>query len=845
MTKQYHFLALSIAALTIQVANAEQINPQEAIEIARNFAGNSNIALKGNTAATSPTLTVAYTATSESPDARNLLYVVERGNGGGYVIVAGDDAVATPVLGYTDKGTFDYDQAPANLKWWIDEYSRLIEHMATHGISTASAPVFDQEVAPMLTTQWNQDAPYNDLCPTLNSMRKAYTGCVATAMAQVMNYHEWPVTGTGSHSYFDNPLVGGCGQTLSADFGSTTYEWDLMLDTYDSSSSEEACNAVATLMFHCGVATEMSYTANASGTYSYKAAEALATYFGYPQNVQSLNRDYRPYDEWITLIKNEIDAGRPVIFGGSSSTGGHEFVIDGYRTDGYFHVNWGWSGQSDGYYLIATLDPYEGQGIGGSDSGYKYMQEIIVNVQRPTDGEVVPPMYEILSDGFSTDASSQALGSSIKITFASIINPSWQTASIHVGAVIVNENGEEVANGYERTTATADPNYYFFSGYSHNMQFDLPNELDNGTYRIYPAYLHADDTSLSGRIHVAASESQYIEMTVTDGTATFDSPATPVQLLSVANIEAIENSSFNTGTATVSADITNNGTSTYSDLLSFALLKQDTDEMVFYRLASDEYGPTGYYNIYTINAGETQSVEISLSISGFNKTDDYYRIAIVDDDLNIIGTPQLVKVSNPSISATGNPQILPSSENVDANNITATVTLRNLSANEEYSSTIRADVYNTGNGLFNATLDSQYVTIAAGGETTVTFNGSLPGAVEGETYNLRIYNSATGRNLAPCVATFTIGTSYSGISEVNTDAKAAVYPNPVATTLNIAATAAIDHVSIYSLAGAQVASVDGNGTAEVAIDMAGLPASTYFVRIATAAGTTVEKILKK
>ena len=164
-------------------------------------------------------------------------------------VVAGDDAAPEMVLGYSATGgTFSYEQAPENLRYWLGEYARQIEYMANNGLTAdqlAPAATFDTEVAPMITTQWDQDAPYNDQCPVLKGKR-TYTGCVATAMAQLMNYHEWPKQGTGSHSYTWN------NQVLSADFGSTAYDWDNMADTYDGSNSNAENEAVATLMYHCG-----------------------------------------------------------------------------------------------------------------------------------------------------------------------------------------------------------------------------------------------------------------------------------------------------------------------------------------------------------------------------------------------------------------------------------------------------------------------------------------------------------------------------------------------------------------------------------------------------------------
>ena len=656
-------LLLMFAAATL-AAEASQISPRQAEAIASQFA-NSTPRLKAyGTSHSAAAMKVAYTKMSAT-DGENLLHVVNRGDDGGYVVVAGDDAAPNVVLGYSTGGTFDYETAPENLRWWLDEYGRQMEYMIENGITAskqASAPTFDRNVEPMVTTRWNQDAPYNNMCPTLNGLR-TYTGCVATAMAQVMNYHEWPVQGTGSHTYYDYE---GCERTLSANFGETTYRWDLMLDTYDANSSQESQDAVATLMKHCGVSVDMTYMQQASGALSGNAAQALVQYFGYPADVQILSRDYRTYDEWITLIKNEIDAGRPVLFGAQSTAGGHEFVIDGYNTDGYFHVNWGWGGQSDNYFLIATLNP-DDQGIGGgSDSGFKFMQDIIVNVRpNPTGNE--REFYEICADGsLGINVSSSSLGRTARVSLPALYNFSRQFITAYAGIGIEDSEGRLIETSYN-TDNVLMTSYGYLASYGTTVSFTIPEDLEAGEYRIYPYYRKYDDETTYGRIHVAYTESQYISMTVgSDGKATFGTAAPQWKDLDAANITVTDNPTFTSGQTTrLTVDITNNGTETFSGPLSFALLNQNSDNIVYTPITDEDkyYGYPSLFDVYTIPAGETENVEMSLTISNFTPSAKYYRVAIVDENENIIGIPQLVRITNPTISLNGmNPEILPSAE---------------------------------------------------------------------------------------------------------------------------------------------------------------------------------------
>lgn len=833
-------LMLAAAALS---AEASQISPRQAEAIASQFA-NSTPRLKAyGTSHSAAAMKVAYTKMSAT-DGENLLHVVNRGDDGGYVVVAGDDAAPNVVLGYSTGGTFDYETAPENLRWWLDEYGRQMEYMIENGITAseqASAPTFDRNVEPMVTTRWNQDAPYNNMCPTLNGLR-TYTGCVATAMAQVMNYHEWPVRGTGSHKYTDKE---GCGRELSANFGETTYRWDLMLDTYDANSSQESQDAVATLMYHCGVSVDMTYMQQASGALSGKAADALVKYFGYPADVQILSRDYRSYDEWITLIKNEIDEGRPVLFGAQSTAGGHEFVIDGYNTDGYFHVNWGWGAYLDGYFLIATLDPGDSQGIGGgSDSGFKFMQDIIVNV-RPNPSGNEREFYEICADGsLSINVSSSSLGRTARVSLPALYNFSRQFITAYAGIGIEDSEGKLIETAYN-TDNVLMTSYGYKASFGTTVSFTIPEDLEAGEYRIYPYYRKYDDETTYGRIHVAYTESQYITMTVdSDGKATFGNAAPQWKDLDAANIVVNDNPTFADGeTTTITVDLTNNGTETFSGPLSFALLYQNQDRFAYSPATyNDYYGIPLLYDVYTIAAGETENVEMSLPISDFTPSAKYYRVAIVDENENIIGTPKEIRVTNPTISLEAAPEILPSAEEVDPDNIQVRATLKNQSDDEEYIGNVSARILAGGR---YTTLDTKEVTIPAAGSLTVNFEGAFAGGEAGKTYSLWIFD-ASGKSLFP-YANFTLAGGTGGVEEAAiADGGTRLYPNPVGDMLNVTDGRGISRVQVFGLTGSQVLDVATGGDTATAIDMTGLPAGTYIVRTTITDGTTaMQKIIKK
>ncbi len=293
-------------------------------------------------------------------------------DGGGFVIVSADNRVQ-PILGYSLQTNLDVDNLPSNFAAWLESYDKQIRAAmedasqpihsgwAEQGMPKSGVEGYDSIVGPLLTTTWDQSPFYNDLCP-LDGGTRTLTGCVATAMAQVMKYWNWPVTGVGQHSY--NTYSFG---TLSADFGATTYDWANMPTSLTSLSSTAQISAVATLMYHCGVAVEMVYAIDGSGIHDnimYKHGlnfpcpeNALRTYFKYSPAIYGVRHADLTDEEWSALIKNEIDHRRPVLFSGSGIDLGHEFVCDGYDTNGYFHFNWGWSGIADGYFSLTRLNP--------------------------------------------------------------------------------------------------------------------------------------------------------------------------------------------------------------------------------------------------------------------------------------------------------------------------------------------------------------------------------------------------------------------------------------------------------------------------------------------------------
>ena len=387
---------LFLLALLVADVSARRVGKDEARRIAAEFLKKNNNADK-SLRMLSPSADVAGRMMLLSGTERPF-YVFNVGAEDGFVIVAGDDAAGS-VLGYADKGTFSMDGAPDNLAAMMDMMAAYVRYAAENGVEPVMVEKGEPVIAPLLgNIQWNQMYPYNTKCPTykdeVGNDAHYPTGCVVTAISQIMRYHKFPVKGNGKGSYYFR------GEELTADYGNTEYKWDDMLEQYSPDvTATENIDAVATLMAHMGVATQMQYDINGSGTYDPYVPEALLNHFGYDKGMSLKYRNYYVSDEWMKMLTDELDQNRPVYYGGqcTDGMGGHAFVCDGYDTNGFVHINWGWGGNSDGWFSINHLDP-EKLGTGGGAGGFNLSQSMLLGIQpaRQDTEEDVWPMYSVV-----------------------------------------------------------------------------------------------------------------------------------------------------------------------------------------------------------------------------------------------------------------------------------------------------------------------------------------------------------------------------------------------------------------------------------------------------------------
>jgi len=394
----------------------------------------------------------------------------------GFVIISGDDAVY-PVLGYSFENSFSTENMPENIVNWLDFYQKSIEFATENKIQ--ATPEIKQDwdnlyskkselnkiqtsVKPLCETKWNQSPHVNDLCPYDSAAKtKCLTGCVATAMAQVMKYWEYPETGSGIHSY-NHSKYG----EQTANYGGTIYEWDQMPDKVFTTNLP-----VATLMYHCGVGVHMMYGPGGSGAYPERIPITMVDFFNYDSTCTLISKANFKEAEYIEILKNELDHKRPLCYTGYG-TGGHEFVCDGYDEDDYFHINWGWGGASDGYFKISELNP------GGMS--FSNFQMALIGLEPPSSK--YDPDLQVYQD-VTVDKPRIFFGSSFTVT-TNIVNKSFIKFSGDLCATIFNEQGRFIENfGINHRTDTLfgmkhydEPLSFVYNG---NMKL-LP-----GKYKIY------------------------------------------------------------------------------------------------------------------------------------------------------------------------------------------------------------------------------------------------------------------------------------------------------------------------------------------------------------------------
>lgn len=493
-----------ILSASCSLGFAKQVSLENAKVVAENFIGTK-------TSDQNPSINLIKSYGYPTP----LVYVFSYNQDNGFVVVSGDD-VAVPILGYSLEDSYPSSKISPEVTYWMNSYVQQIQYAQIHN-KNGSDEVRNQwtalesysghtanratNVAPLLLTKWDQLPYYNQLCPLLPAGSqgqgdRAPAGCVATAMAQIMKYWDNPTTGTGSRTYSSSTLGG----TLSANFGTTTYDWANMPNTLNQNSTSVQKNAISTLMYQCGVAVNMDYDVDGSGSYviSYGdpnqacSENALKNYFGYKNTIKGYPRTDFQDSTWIKMLKFEIDNERPILYTGYGQVGGHAFVFDGYNNNDMFHINWGWSGMSNGYFVVDNLSP-SALGTGAGAGNFNYGQEALTMIEpvssilppNPFTPDYVGANYHLILNGEPTSSSDTVIYGSTYSVAAVIKNTGTQTfSSNNVIALIAFDTTQTNSTVLRQRTVDILPDSIF------NFAFATPQltQLQPGVYYLILIY---------------------------------------------------------------------------------------------------------------------------------------------------------------------------------------------------------------------------------------------------------------------------------------------------------------------------------------------------------------------
>lgn len=494
--KRLYLLSLLIMLFVSTSALASPRTFSQAKAIAERKAALLGIKIDKKAAAKAPSMN-GGTTTAVSP-----YYVFPFGENKGFAIVSGDDDMPE-IVGYADHGTYDANNMPAAMAAFLNNYRATIEAMkqgnasAIKNIAEAKALRANNTrattaVSPLLgDIKWNQSEPYNNMCPKYDGTNLSATGCVATAMAQVMMYWKYPnelKADINEYKTYTHKLP------VAGELKGQKYDWDNMLPTYTNNNyTQTQADAVAKLMLHCGKAVEMDYGEESGAIVT---PGRLAKYFGYDSDLMlDLMRSCFTLAEWTAIIDKELQAKRPILYSGRTTNGGHQFVCDGSDGNGLYHINWGWGGYQDGYFDITILNPGQGGiGAGNVTDGYNRGCDMIIGIQ-PDNGKVDEPLADVPSliieyynsDEFTSGIElTKATRNNTKENFTIKINDCWDNVySTNIECLC----GYGISDGKSGFKLISETENIRMNGTRFGTTLTINNSFSpNGTYTIYAIY---------------------------------------------------------------------------------------------------------------------------------------------------------------------------------------------------------------------------------------------------------------------------------------------------------------------------------------------------------------------
>ncbi len=728
--KKIYFLLLGLCVGML--VSAAPVNPSRAQQIAQNFMQN-RFGMKSHKMKRAMRLPL----TSENMKGQAPFYVFNISDNDGFVIVSGDDR-APAILGYSAEGSIDTARLPENLKDLFDSYEQQIAVLSTMAdipytqkMKARAPKPTKHSIRPLVPSRWDQGLPYYNQTPMVNGEHTA-TGCAATAMAQIMYFHKYPQGPIQKSipSYQSDAI-----HTTMPELPITTFKWNEMSDTYASDATADPC-AVSELMLYCGQALEMNYNLGSkggSGALSRRFYPAFVEYFGYDAGLQLVSRSEYSYDDWNDLIYNELANNRPVLYSGVTSiNGGHAFVCDGYASGEYFHINWGWHGRSDGYFLLSVLFP-EIQGTGGSmGNGFGLDQEAVIGIQRPNGGTkpfIALNIYEMSATSYTntftrTNSSANFTGSAPCMRF---YNRKGATALNYEVGLALYKDGAFVAEITHYPAETYENGGSVYKKMSGDVSFGAGLLL--GTYKVYPVCRES-----------GASEWHLMADALKNNKLSFNAEITETQC----------KLSQSSSSLAVLGSEQREDIYSDKDLKIYVTVKNTGED--FSGPLTLRYKTTNLDAIATIKGGTTAKVLFS-GKAPYVTSETTYNFTVKDklNDVQIGSGLFTVKVKSGGDAELKGPTTIDgvNGRTFYGNTITGKVTLTNKQQTPatDVDVTVAAFDYSKQNGTSDSPMATMRTKISAEGGATVAFPFTLTGFVPGKQY--KVYALINGDTTTP------------------------------------------------------------------------------------------------
>ena len=841
-------LLLSWLLLCSLMVWAAQRSSEDALSIARSFFMQSSSIATRNAAdvqLVAVSSDLLNSTSTRSVTNGNAFYIYNNAHSA-YVIVSGDDRMK-PVLGYSDNGSFITENLPVNILSWLEYYNAAYENIK-NGKKVFAEPKllirksFPASISPLLgEINWNQDAPYNNACPMIQGQRSV-TGCVATAMAMILKYYEYPAKGTGHYSYTSN------GVQYSFDYGNTTLDWNNMLPQYSGTYTTEQADAVAQLMYACGVSVEMEYSPSSSGAYSFKVGQALIDYFGYDENLGYIYREYFTSEEWMNLIKKEISEGRPVLYNGASKDVGHEFVFDGYDTQDMVHVNWGWGGANNGYFEVASLDP-SSPGIGGGTNiggGFIYQQGMITGFQPPVTTSSYTSHFYLSKLEVSKNEVTK--GETFDLTITEMYNMSTTFKDGQLG-LIAEKDGKQSAL-WNISLGNVKTNFGTKGQTFSNIT--VPSALTDGTYALYLATKDSRETVWSRVRGGYGSETQFT-LTISGNKCILASFGGNLNLKEDldGSVESLHNL-YSGRRGDFKMLLSNkNTTSDFYGLAGVLFITADEDAQLI--------SLAGYTQLELRPGVENKEINISGNLTS-NLTEvskgipvgDYFICPGVQWGEYVYGIGE--KLTPVTVNkASGTSTLIVENARLEAEQLQVGEKLKLLAdlslsgTGNVYDKTLMAAIFAVGQG---STSNLHYTNVFIEKGQTFNLEMEIDPQIEKGNYYINLYKPELlgGYGGDPlCRLYFSVGPTTGIEDEIIDKDGIIIYQQPVEDVLYICTSNTAQMISIYNLSGQEVIRQKESGDKkEYSIPVSGLSAGYYIVTLQSVNGNTYRsKFIKK